>query len=81
VDDKKYDRNRDARVGDVEGGPRVRVGKMQIEKKEIDHVPIKKAIGEISKNSGKQERKRHIAPGISWMSSHEQSHNDEKGYG
>ena len=37
---------------------------MQIEKKKIDHVPVKKTIGEISQNAGKQKRKRHIAPNI-----------------
>jgi len=37
---------------------------MQIEKKKIDYVTVKKTIGKISQNAGKQKRKRHIAPNI-----------------
>ena len=37
---------------------------MQIEKKKIDHVPVKKTIGKISKNSGEQKGQRRIAPKI-----------------
>ena len=52
---KQHHRNRDAGVSDIKGWPGIRVGHVQIEKKKIDHVPIKKAIGKISQDSGEQK--------------------------
>jgi len=51
---------------------------MQIEKKKIDHVTVKKTIGEISQNAGKQKRKRHIAPNIMWPPPDQEQQDDEK---
>ena len=64
VNDKADDRNGDAGIGDVEGGPGMGEPNMQIEKKKIDYVPVKKTIGEISQNAGEQKGERHIAPKI-----------------
>jgi len=64
MNNKKHDGNGDAGIRDVECGPWIRVRNVQIEKKEIDHVAIKKTIGEISKNSCEQKRQRRIAPKI-----------------
>ncbi len=47
----------------------MRVGDVQIEEEKIDHMPIKKTIGEISQDASQQERKRYVAPRISWMPS------------
>ena len=64
MNNKKHDGNGDAGIGDIEGRPGMGEPNMQIEKKKIDHVTVKKTIGEISQNAGKQKRKRHIAPNI-----------------
>jgi hypothetical protein len=52
---EQHHRNRDAGVGDIKGRPGMRIGNVQIEKQEIDHVPIKKAISKISQDSGEQK--------------------------
>ena len=70
--------NGDARIGDVKRRPGMRVGHVQIEKEKIDHVPIKKTIGKISQDAGKQKRKRRVAPNIGWPPSHEKGQNNEK---
>jgi len=52
VNDKADDGNGDAGIGDIEGRPGTGEPNMQVEKKKIDYVPIKKTIGEISQNAG-----------------------------
>ena len=64
MNNKKHDGNGDAGIGDIEGRPGMGEPNMQIEKKKIDHVPVKKTIGKISKNSGEQKCQRRIAPKI-----------------
>src|SRR5581483_693965 len=44
---KKRNGNRDARVRYIKCRPRIGVANVQIEKEKIDHVPVKKAIGEV----------------------------------
>jgi hypothetical protein len=78
MNDEKNHCNRDARIGYVESGPRMRVGNVQIEKEKIDHMSIKETIGKISQDASQQERKRYVAPKIRRMPSHEEGHNDEK---
>ena len=48
LNNKQNDGNGDAGIGNIKRGPGVRVRNAQIEKKEIDHVPVKKAISKIS---------------------------------
>jgi len=50
---------------------------MQIEKKKIDYVPIKKTIGEISQNAGEQKREGHIAPKITCPPPDQKRQDDE----
>jgi len=64
MNNKKHDGNGDAGIGDIEGRPGMGEPNMQIEEKKIDHVPVKKTIGEISENSGEQKCQRRIAPKI-----------------
>ena len=64
MDNKQNDRNGDAGIGDIECRPGMSEPNMQVKQQKIDHVPVKKTIGEISQNAGKQKRKRHIAPNI-----------------
>ena len=52
---KQHHRNGDTGVSDIEGRPGMRVREVQIEKKKIDHVPIKKAISKISQDPGEQK--------------------------
>jgi hypothetical protein len=54
------------------------VSNVQIEKKEIDHVPLNKAIGKVSQNTGEQERKRHVAQKIGLSLPHEKSQDNKK---
>ena len=51
---------------------------MQIEKEEIDHVAMNKAIGEIAQDAGQQKRQRHVSPKTTRMLPNEEGHNDEK---
>ena len=78
MENKRDHRNGDARIRDIERRPGMRVGHVQIEKQKIDHMPIKKTIGKIPKNAGKQKRKRRVAPNIAWPPLHEKSQNNEK---
>ena len=78
MDNKQGHCNGDARIGDVKRRPGMRVGNVQIEKEKIDHMPIKKTIGKISQDAGKQKRKRRVAPNIGWPPLHEKSQNNEK---
>ena len=43
-------RDGDARIGDVEGRPWMRVRNVQIEKEKIDHVAMEQTIGKISQD-------------------------------
>jgi hypothetical protein len=52
MNNKQHYCNRDAGVGDIKGRPGVCVRDVQIEKKKINHVPVKEAIGKISQDSG-----------------------------
>ena len=78
MNNKQYHRNRDAGVGYIEGRPWMRIRDVQIEKEKIDHVPIKKAIGKISKDSGEKERQRKITPTINWSRLQEEPQNNHK---
>src|SRR6266566_9941269 len=78
MDNKRDHRNGDARIGDVKRRPGMLVGNVHIEKEKIDHVPIKKTIGKIPQDDGKQKRKRRVAPNIAWPPLHEKSQNNEK---
>jgi len=40
VDDEEDYRDRDARVGDIKGGPGIGVPNVEIEKEKIDHMPV-----------------------------------------
>jgi hypothetical protein len=64
MNNKQHHRNRDAGVGDIKSGPGMCIWDVQIEKKKIDHVPIKKAVGKISQYPGEKERQRKITPPI-----------------
>ena len=52
----------------------MRVWNVQIEKKKIDHMSIKKAIGKISQDAGEQKRQRDVAPNIGRSSPEEENH-------
>jgi len=54
------------------------MGDMQIEKEEIDHVAVNKAIREIAQDAGQQKRQRHVSPKTTRMLPNQQGHNDEK---
>ena len=75
---KQHHRNRDAGVSDIEGRPGMRVRDVQIEKKEIDHVPIKKAISKISQDPGEKKCQRKITPTIMCSRPQEQPQNNHK---
>jgi hypothetical protein len=64
MNNKQYHRNLDAGVSDIKGWPGMRIRDMQIDKKKIDHVPIKKPISKISQDSGEKKRQRKITPTI-----------------
>jgi hypothetical protein len=76
VDDEKAYCNRDARVGDIKGGPGIGVPNVEIEKEKIDHMSIKKSIGQVTQNASKKQCKRDIAPWIGLPPSCEQGCND-----
>jgi hypothetical protein len=48
VDNEKNDREADAGIGHVEGRPGMSQGEVKIEEKEIDHVLVQQAIGQVS---------------------------------
>jgi len=73
---KQYHRNRDAGVGNIKSRPGMRVWDVQIEKKKIDHVPVKKAIGKISDDSGEKKRQRKITPTITCSRSQQEAQNN-----
>ena len=52
MDNKAHDRDADAGVGDIKGGPGVGVREVQIEEKEIDDVTVQKAIGDEMERRG-----------------------------
>ena len=56
----------------------MRVWNVQIEKKKIDHMPIKKAISKISQDAGEQQRQRDVPPAIGPPPSHQEGQNNEK---
>ena len=51
---------------------------MQIEEKEIDHVTVQEAIGEIAENSGEKKAKGDAAPRIRRLAAKEQPGYDDK---
>jgi len=79
MNDEENHSNRDTRISDIECGPGMRVRNVQIEKKKIDHMSIKKAIGKISQDAGEQKRQRDVAPNIGRSSPEEENQNNEKG--
>ena len=54
VEDEADHRQKDARVGDVEGGKWVREWEMQVEERKIDHMTMEETVGEISHHSGQE---------------------------
>ena len=56
MNNKQHHRNRDTGVCDIKRRPRMRIWDVQIEEEKIDYVPVKKAIGQISQNSGEKKR-------------------------
>ena len=65
----------DAGIGHVKGRPRVQKRghvPAEIEQEKIDHVPVKKTIGQIAEHAGEQKRERNIAPGIWHPASYEE---------
>jgi hypothetical protein len=78
MNNKQDDGNRDTGISDIERGPGMRIGNVQIEEEKIDHMSIKKAIGKISQDASQQERKGHIAPDIYWSPPEEKNKNNEK---
>ena len=75
---KQRHRNRDAGVSDIKGRPGMRVRDVQIEKKKIDHVPIKKAISKISQDPCEKKCQRKITPTIMCSRPQEQPQNNHK---
>ena len=73
MNDEEHYCDRDARVGHVEGRPRIGIPNVQIEKEKVDHVSVKEAIGEITQNASKQQCKREVAPCIRLPSSQQQN--------
>src|SRR4051794_40595682 len=61
---EQHHRNRDAGVGNIKGRPGMCIRHVQIEKKKINHVPVKKTIGKISQDSGEKKCQRKIPPTI-----------------
>src|ERR1700756_1891175 len=70
--------NRDAGVSDIKGRPGMRVRNVQIEKKKIDHVPIKKAIGKISQDAREKKCQRKITPTITCSRPQEEAQNNHE---
>jgi len=64
VDNKTGDRDGNARIGHIKGRPGMSQGHMQIEKEKVDHVPIKKTISQVPKNTGEEQRQRDIPPNV-----------------
>lgn len=79
VDHEADDRDADAGIGDVEGWPGVGEANMQIEEKEIDHVTVQEAIGEVAENSGEKKAKGDAVPWIGRSAAKEQPGYDNKG--
>src|SRR6266567_4003964 len=78
MNDKQHHGNRDAGIRYIKGRPRMRVADVQIEKKKINYVTVKKAIGKISQDSGQKKRKRKVAPNIGCARSQEKDQNNDK---
>jgi len=69
----------DAGIGHVKRRPWMRIGNVQVKKQEIDYVTVKKAIGEISQDPGKQQAKRNIAPRVRRAPANKQRDDKEQG--
>ena len=78
MNDKTNDRDANTGIGNIERRPRMRVGKVEIEKKKIDDVSVKKAIGQVSQDASEQERQRNIAPDVPGPPPDEKRHDKEK---
>ena len=78
MNNKQHHRNRDAGIRYIKGRPGMRIWDVQIEEKKIDHVPIKKPIGKISKDPGDKKRQREITPTIRRSRPQEEAHNNHK---
>jgi hypothetical protein len=78
MNNKQHDCNRDAGVGDIKSGPGMRIWKVQIEKKKIDHMSVKKAISKISQDSGKKKRQRQVTPPIRSLRPQQETQNNHK---
>jgi len=51
---------------------------VQIKKEEVDHVPVKEAICQVSKNARKQKRQGYISPRVTPPGSHQQDRHDSQ---
>ena len=52
MDNEENDGDADARIGDVEGRPRMRQRHVEIEEEKINHVPVEETIGQIPEDAG-----------------------------
>ena len=56
VKDEEDDRDTDAGIGDVEGGPGVGQRNVQIDEQKVDDVTVEETVGEISHYAGQEQR-------------------------
>src|ERR1700730_623594 len=78
MNDKPNNRKGDAGTGDVEGRRWRRVGKMEIEKKKIDDVSVRKTVGQVPQHASHQQGQRNIAPNVPRPPPNEKRHDKEK---
>ena len=64
VDDEKDDGQTDAGIGHIEGRKWISLRNVEIEEKEINHIPMQQAISQVPQNSSKQKREREVPPKI-----------------
>ena len=60
MENEANDRDADAGVGDVKGGPWVCQGDMQIEEQKIDHVAMHQTIGEVSHHASQEQGEGNV---------------------
>jgi hypothetical protein len=60
MDDEANDSDADAGIGDVKSGPGVRQRKVQVEKREIDHVTVKEPVRQVAHYSSEEESQGDI---------------------
>ena len=64
MNDETENRDTNTRVRHIKGGPGIRVRHVQIENQKIDDMTVQQPVGEISEDSGEQQRKGNITPNI-----------------